>query len=161
MEDNLLNRELLKRIFGNIGAVSGPKFGLAGITLPEFVVDKRIKTAHHNTTVSHDVYMAEISVEESKYRIALTNFETKDSPDFFMILKSSNEDVKSFSLFYDNIDFGNFAQKVDNKWIGLSLLNKLNLTIAFELITQNGLQWQPSGYQEDLFELLQLAGEVE
>lgn len=136
MECENLNKELLKRIFGNLGFISGSNFGKYGITTSDYLIDKKLNFEGLN---SKPIWCGQINSSGSNYKIAVSNLETIDNPEFIGVL---NVDGLSFGFsLYE--DMAAFSIKHEETWIGISLLYRLNLTAAIEMITQEGLNWAP------------------
>jgi len=144
MEAERLNIELLKRVFGNLGAVAGPNFGKFGITTEEYIHDKPIKFEESGRLHEYKIYVAEISIQ-SLYKIILTNLGSVEEPEFIAVL-NNNDVTFGFSL----SDSASFVMYHENKWTPISLLHRLNLTAAIEMITQEGIRWVPSSPSDDI-----------
>ena len=147
MEDVIINKELVRRIFGNLGAVPGNNFGIVGITTQDHITEKLIKLENEDGTVEqYSTFAGEINTGDVSYKIILTNAGIIDEPDFFAILKADDAPAIGFSLVYthDNeIITGNILIKHEDKWAAMGMLHKLNITAAIELITQEGRIWLP------------------
>ena len=144
MEDNILTRELLKRIFGNLGAVPGKNFGMVGITTPEFNTGKTITLEDDDGghIASYPIFTGQALVQGS-YKVALVNTGTISVPEFILILVPEGLAPIGFRLIWDGEDCGAIAQKHDEGWLPISLVYKMNLATAFEMMTQEGVTWQP------------------
>ena len=163
MIEDHLTKELLRRIFGNVGAVAGPNFGKVGITTEDHIIGKTIDIINDsNKKERYPIYSGKIEAGD-KFNIALANLGSLSVPEFIMVMAhgESTEKVFGFRLHYGDNDPGTFMIHLDSKWIGISVLYKLNLTTAFEVITQEGLLWTPNAEfaTENLYE--PLAGMVE
>ena len=151
--ENHLNRELLKRVFGNLGAVPGPNFGRVGITLNDFLFNKQITMLDEdNSKYDCLIWMGETKIG-STYRVALTNLNTVDEPEFILLFKIENDSPLGLRLIWDENDFGSFMSLNNKFWHPVSMLRKLNFTAGIELLTQEGAGWYPC--QDDaLYSLL-------
>lgn len=141
-----LDNELLKRIFGHVGAIAGPNFGKTGIVSPDYLSKTIALQSDLGKVTNYSVWIGQLKTDEN-YRLAITNIGSLEKPEFIMILTigdAENSPITGFSLqYFDDQLIGNFMQLINNKWLPISTLHKLNLTIAFELITQNGILWLP------------------
>ena len=153
MENEILNLELLKRIFGNLGAVPGDNFGKHGLTTEDHIIDKTIKFEEEGKITEYLLRCGEINCEGSKYHIILVNLKSLKSPEFIAILNVDEGMSFGFSL---QDDMGAFSIKYEEQWVGISMLHKLNLTAAIEMVTQEGLQWAPSSLESSnyMYDLL-------
>lgn len=152
-EDYILTRELVKRIFGNLGAVPGKNFGKVGITLDEFKLSKTIslKEDDSKTTTDHSIWAAEVKIDII-YKAIITNIGTIDIPEFVMLLKVSGINMLGFRLLWDEEDSGVIMSYDNDEWRPISVLRKLQLTAAIELMTQQGVVWYPCQEVDDLYD---------
>src|SRR3972149_3984389 len=118
-----LTPELLRRIFGNLGAVPGRNFGRAGLVMPPCQYDKQIAVEFGDgSTASYPVWVGQIS---NHFRAALTNLGTIDSPELIMVLLSGAEDAVTLGFKLDWIDnLGEFMQLTNKGWLPISTLHK-------------------------------------
>ena len=155
MEEDLLTRELLKRIFGNLGAVPGDNFGKVGITTPIYLLNKTITLLDENgNKEKYSVWAGEIIEGGETYKIILTNLGTKTEPEFVSIFYSTAAFPLSFRLVLDKCDIGSFALRHGKGWTEINMGYKLNLASAIELLTQEGRVWSPCKETDELFDLL-------
>lgn len=138
--DNL-TRELLKRTFGNLGAVPGKNFGKTGITTEEFICQKKLTIKIENLVYENNIYSGQINLFE-KYNVILANVNSLEIPEFIVVLQAG-KNIFGLRLLWDGFDVGSFVIFHDTIWTELSLQYKLNLTSAIEAITQEGIIWQP------------------
>jgi hypothetical protein len=142
-----LTHELLRRIFGNVGAVPGPNFGKVGLVTPECLYEKKIVVEFSDGTVSgYPVWIGQPGAN-GNLRVAVTNLGTVDSPEFMMAISLGlDKEEPRFGLHLD-VEAGEnsswFLQWLDDKKLTLSTLHQLNITVAFELLTQEGVLWLP------------------
>jgi hypothetical protein len=126
-----LTHELLKRIFGNLGIIAGRNFGKLGLV--SLKPNKTLVIQEDDGRKDIPVWIAQIQ----NFKVALTKLEPE-----FILLFTNEELTFGFYLYLDKENEGNFFQLSENKWLPISVLHQLNLTVAFEMITQEGLVWQ-------------------
>src|SRR3990172_3022350 len=142
-EDKVLNRELLRRIFGNLGAVPGKNFGRVGVVLNEFILQNCAITLENESGIKEDykIWAGECKVA-STYRVLLTNIGTINEPEFILIFEPEGDEIIGMHLVYeDEEDFGTFMVRRKDEWTPISMLRKLNLAAGIELLTQEGIGW--------------------
>lgn len=150
-EDEILTKELLKRNLGNLGAIPGDRFGLVGITPNEFKIKKTISLQFEGDEIEHyPIWAGEIKVD-SNYKALLTNIGTKINPEFILLFVPENSAPIGMRLMWDNVDHGAFMICEQKRWRSLSVLQKLQITAGLELITQEGIPWQPCSEIGDLY----------
>lgn len=152
VEDQILTKELLKRILGNLGAVPGDNFGKVGITRQEFALQKHMIIQEEDKTKDLIVYAGESKVDNI-YQTMLVNTGTIDEPEFILMIKIEDGSLFGFQLpWVDEKDPGMFMIYANNTWQPISLLYKLNLTAAVEMMTQQGVVWYPCSHVDELYE---------
>lgn len=150
-EDLILTKELLKRNLGNLGAIPGDRFGLVGITPNEFKIQKNISLQFENGETEHyPIWAGEIKIE-STYKSVLTNIGSKNIPEFILLFVPEDSAPIGMRLVWDYVDHGAFMICEEQKWRSLSVLQKLQITTGLELITQEGIPWQPCPEIDDLY----------
>ncbi len=157
MTDNL-TCELLRRVFGNVGAVPGTNFGKAGLVIPDCLFGKQVSAELDDGSVSnYPVWIGRAGSTE--FRAAISNLGTAEDPEFILVLISGEAtqagvSALGFKLHW-NENYGIFSQATDKGWQPVSVLHRLNLTAAFELLTQEGVPWIPiQDNSEQLYNLL-------
>lgn len=133
-----LDIELLKIIFGNLGALLISK---------ENIIDKKLKfTNDDNTVDEYLIYGGELELKN--YKALLSNIGNAGQPEFVAIFEVDSATKFGFKLAWN--EEGLFLKKQDKKWVQISKLYKLNLASAFEIITQEGQLWKPLKQVEEL-----------
>jgi len=154
MEDQILTIELLKRIFGNLGAVPGDNFGKVGVTLPEFAIHSvKLLQPETNKVDEYKIYTGQAALQTT-YQVGLVNIGILNFPEFVLVLCVDDVEPIGLRLIWD-ANYGNqgsAAQKHGDEWIPINLIYKLNLATAFEMMTQEGVLWQPCKDPEKLVE---------
>jgi len=150
--DNVLTKELLKRTFGNLGAVPGINFGKVGITADEFLINKKIRFKEESDIKERNIWAAQFKTDNS-YRFMLTNLGSKEVPDFLAIIISENMNPIGLRLLWDDQDPGEFLTYNGESWQGISTLYKLNITVAIEMATREGVAWYNCESSNEIYEL--------
>lgn len=147
MSNKLLTNELTKRIFANIGIVKD-QIGIIGITTNSFLIKEKLKFKEENNSYSsYNIWAAQNVIDGSDIKIIFSNISVNNNIDYILII---NSDDTFICLKYSNED-GNFLILHNNIWVEINMIHKLNLTIAFEFIAQNGLVWQPCTEYKNLY----------
>ncbi len=133
MEDTALKRELFKRIFGNLGAIPN-KFGLVGLTLDEYLID-RIEFTEDGEIKEYPIWAGQLE----NHRLLLTNIGDLSEPELILIYNNTN----ALKFIWDDINCGILLGRIDKKWRMLGLLELLSFTAAFEIIAQQGILFAP------------------
>ena len=143
-----LSKELMERILSNLGFRSLGK-GVTSNTLP-----KKLKLEEENYSISeYEVYGSECNVTSPPLKVIGSNIGTKDNPDFIVVVvQDSTTIVLKYS--FKESDEGTFFTSFEDKWVDMSVLAKLNLTTATELIAQEGLFWSPSTDPDYMFSII-------
>jgi hypothetical protein len=153
MESDQLYFELLKRIFGNLGAVAGKNFGFVGITPNDYLTDKHIKLEGEDRKIElYNVWAGEL-LAQNKYKVILTNIGIKNNPEFVAVMYSDSILPIGLRISFED-NYGLLSVNNGDAWIKSTVLYALNITAAIEMITQEGVVWQPSKDIEQLYELL-------
>lgn len=155
MDDNDLTMQLLRRIFNSIGAVAGSAFGLAGVTDQDHRYSRDIILEYEDKSRdNYPVWMGQIGIDD--IFVALTNTDTKEYPEFSLVLLNNKDEKTVIGLYFDVVS-GDFLQKHEDKWLPISVLYQLQVAQAFEIILQEGIAWSTCSDQQickDLFDEL-------
>lgn len=149
-----LTIELARRVFGNLGVVKN-KFGMVGITTPEFTTHKAIQfSIDDNSIVSCSIFFGEINLHNLMLKAAISNISIAQSDEFQVVLiLDTGKDI--IGLFLDEFEsVAMFMIKQNESWIPLSVIQKLNVTLLIESITQQGVLWNTGKYPENIHKSL-------
>ena len=153
MTDNQsLILELAKRILGNIGAVPGDLFGTVGATTSDYFV-KNIDIIEDQDEKSCPAWGGELN-GPPHFKIVLSNLGSQSAPEFFLIIWAGEDACFAINVLWADSVPAIAMYKLDDQWIPLSVLHMLNLTAAFELLTQEGISWMPISDSTKLLEIL-------
>lgn len=139
-----LTTNLAKRIFGNIGFVTGKNFGKVGISTSDFLTKEKISIKYLDSNiVKHSVYAG----VNNNITVMASNIIDEGLSDFILIFTDKDHTSK-ISITYQEADgtereYGAFAKKEGDNWVPISILHQLNIATAFEILTQEGYSWIP------------------
>lgn len=147
MSNKSLTNELAKRIFANIGIIKD-QIGFAGITNDQFLIKEKLKFKEENNNYSsYNIWAAQNIIDGTGIKIIFSDISVNNNIDYILII---NSDDTFICLKYSN-EYGNFLILHNDIWVEINMIHKLNLTIAFEFIAQNGLVWQPCTEYKNLY----------
>jgi hypothetical protein len=148
VNDNLLCRELSKRIFGNLGAVPGG-FNKVGVTAKENIAkDRTLKIAEQG---EYPIFAAHTSRSE---QILLSNIGTEEVPEVVAVIEDDGVLV-GIRFTWAEDDSGTYVAWFNDQWAPISLSHKLTLALIVENLTQDGELWEASKKcKPELFERL-------
>ena len=152
---NILHRELVRPIMGNLGMIPKSDFGKNGITAKEYLIDKALTIEYDNDDkIEHKVYAACMKNSAGKnFRAICCNL--KD--DLVLVFGVDGLPFHGIRLdYYSSIEdqeWVKFAVK-NNKWQSLSTFDQLMACAGIEKLAQSAVQWVSCDNYEDLFEAL-------
>ena len=148
MNDDVLCRELSKRIFGNLGAVPGG-FNKVGVTAKENLAKDRTLTIEGHEP--YPIYAAHTSRGE---QVLLSNIGTEEIPEVVAVMEDGGVTI-GIRFTWSEQDPGSYAAWFKNQWTPIDLSHKLTLTLIVENLTQDGELWEASKTcNQELFERL-------
>ena len=166
MSDSVpLKRELVKRILGNLGAVPGKYLGTAGIVQKDFVSNSTIRIQANDQINEIIIWSAQLTVEPS-FKVLLTLL--PGAWEFSLVLQSTDKNtiIGLNYLYDDTAPSFSMVWRMDTGWVDMDLVNLMNVTLAIEMITRQGLAWEPCNdpdieLKNLLVESVDLASEIE
>jgi hypothetical protein len=175
VRDPELCRELSRKLCKDLGATP---FSLkkAGITHPDLLVKEPLKIADENGLVKKaPVWYGEAFGVEGIMCCLLTALDDKsDSLEIVCVIGFKNqsgelqEDAVRVGFRYDwasEGDVGTLIMRAGNKWLALSLAQKLQLALGFENMVQDGILWRqgpnvPEELRKNLSEIIEVDEEA-
>lgn len=153
---DILTRELVRNIMGNLGMIPKAEFGKYGITLDDFLLPKKIKIEYEGSDVENIPICAAQVRSENEQLLKVMCCSLKDD----MILVFGIEDMQIYGLkldYYANVmehDWGKFLVKLGSSWVEPSTYDQLMACAGFEKLSDVGVKWRPCNDYNRLFESL-------
>lgn len=137
---DLLNRELIKKILGQLGITSGKSFGKVGVTSKDFIVSSD-KFEIENE--QFPIWAGELKTNNT-FQVLFTKVDYKKEPTEFILLLKIGEALLGIRFIWDEEDdYGIFVIQANKEWIPANTFIKLNTTAAIESVTNEGILWEP------------------
>jgi len=161
-QEKLLTKEIIKRIFGNLGIVPNNNYGKFGITIDDFYVGENIELFSNDSEVTyHKIYCGSSNIDNFNIRVVLVSLggdpkeDSNDACEFLVLIKTDDSPIHGLSLCFDDNDCGTFLMRVKIKdeqesWIPASVLIQSQILTGMEQITQMGVMWIPCKEYADL-----------
>ncbi|MDP2683498.1 MAG: hypothetical protein Q8P20_00420 [bacterium] len=148
-----LSKEIIKRIFADVGVVPGPMFGKVGLVEPRFKIAKTITVRYDDMDRAHDVYAGKMSLGESTLRGVLVNLTVDYYPEFLCVFRMDELPIHAIKVVYDssNDSFFKIFNNETKIWREANVYMKARMLADFEQIVSAGLLWQDCDNTEDLY----------
>ena len=103
-----LSKEIIKRIFANVGAVSGKMFGRMGLVDSKIKLAKTVTVRYDDVDRQHDVFAGQIIVGQSKLRGLLINLTVDNDAEYLFLFRMDGSPIHALRSVYYNEDDGFF-----------------------------------------------------
>lgn len=164
MARDRLNREIIKKIMQNVGVVSHPHFGKAGLTSSDLLIDKKLSLKDEFGKITHHkIYAGEIKLESpiSVIKGLVADISDEEMSEFIVLFRMDSYPIYALRLIFDEVDNGLFLNSQDEefKWYEADVYNKAQALAGMERIADSGIQWNHCENHDDLYKgLLLIAG---
>lgn len=154
MNDNILTHELCKRIFYSLGFSERGPTG-QGLSHNSLVLDRKIIIEDDEGTSSrHSVFAGQVSTDlGKKLEVIVTDLPNEKLYNYALYLRQDDAEIGINFEWIDN-DPGFFLAKNNKKWLAIGLIYKLNLTVLFETIREQGMLWEWPEQGDELYDNL-------
>jgi hypothetical protein len=155
----MLETQLVKRIFINLGCYPHP-LG-QGLTHPELLQkNKQLKLVDENDKViTTDMWYGKVNDKEIVVSEIILSVISEDPFEAMALIKLKNETF--FISYSEDFDVEKSSQisivQSGDKWIQMSLMQRLMLTGWFEVVKQEGVLWESGIVSEELLSVLDKA----
>lgn len=148
MLDQEISKALIKRIFANIG------FGTNNALLEtNNILSKKLRIQEEDNSINeYIVFAGECSYLNSDLKAIIVNISSDDND--FVLFFYTLDTLISLRYSLKENDCGIFLTRNNDEWVDMSILQRLNLASATELIAQNGYYWTPVTDQDKAFEIV-------
>ncbi len=156
MSHEILKRELVRTIMGNLGMLPKVDFGTQGIAKEEFLINKTLDIQYNQNLqpVKYNIYTAQMSIDNEKIRTISTSL----NDDLIVVFGFDGvPTLYGIRLDYyasiDGQDWGGlFCLKLDGaKWKGANLFDRLMVCAGIEKLASSEYFWSKCNNYEDLF----------
>jgi hypothetical protein len=133
-----LTLEIIKRVMGNLGIVSGNKFGLVGVVINDCLTSETIPLEDEDHEISYaKFWSAEADIGTSKLRATVASVGDKEVPSYIVILKADDSPIHALTLDFDDQDTGRFLIQIKSKeekirWNETNILIQAQVLIGIE-----------------------------
>jgi hypothetical protein len=159
MREFSLCKELSQKLAKDLG-VTPVTVGKVGLTHEDLLTDFDIKIADEDSIKKIPVWYGEARGSEANVCCLLAGLDTSlESLEFACVIGFKDfsgvfqSDGVRLSFHYDwsnEEDPGTMVMKAGDKWLPISLAQRLQLVLGFEVMVQDGILWQPSNIPEEL-----------
>ena len=148
-----LSKEIIKRIFADIGAVPSRLFGRVGLVDPALKLAKTITVRYDDKDRRHDIYAGQISIKTSRLRGLLINLTVEDDPEYLFIFRMDELPVHALRVVYNDDDdcFFRIFDTDKSIWREANMYVKARVLADFERIVDAGLMWEDCKDIQDLY----------
>ncbi|KKN67661.1 hypothetical protein LCGC14_0459200 [marine sediment metagenome] len=151
--DNL-SKEVIKRIFADIGAVPGKLFGRVGLVDPALRLAKTITVRYDDMDRRHDVYAGQMPIKSSTLRGLFVNLTVEDDHEYLFIFRMDELPIHALRAVYDadgDDDFFRIFEEEKGIWREANMYMKARLLADFERMVSWGLLWEDCEDVKDLY----------
>lgn len=152
--DNL-SKEIIKRIFADIGASPGRMFGKVGLVDPSLKLAKTITVRYDDKDRQHDIYAGQMKIKESRLRGLFVNLSVEDEYEYLFIFRMDELPIHAFRVVYDiNSDdcfFRILEEEEKGIWRDATMYMKARVLADFERMVTWGLLWEDCKEVSDLY----------
>jgi hypothetical protein len=141
---------LAQQIAKNIGANS-VSIGKIGLAVPEFLTDSQLKLSDEDGVVKY----APMWYSEAKGcdNIVCCLLALLD-PDFeicaVFMFKDFSGDIEDCAIGLKLDEDGMFLSKSSDRWLPMTMAQKLQFALAIEVMVQDGIVWEPADIPEEI-----------
>jgi hypothetical protein len=153
--DNL-SKEIIKRIFADIGAAPSNMFGRAGIVDPSLRLAKTLTVRYDDRDREHDIYAGQIPLNTSKLRGLFGNLTVEDEYEFLFIFQMDELPVHALRVVYDESGDDCFFRVFEGEksvWREANMYMKARVLADFERMVSWGLLWEDCKDVQDLYKV--------
>ena len=151
--DNL-SKEIIRRIFADIGAAPGRMFGRVGLVDSSLRLAKSIIVRYDDMDRRHDVYAGQISLHPSNLRGLFVNLTVDDDNEYLFIFRMDELPIHALRVVYD-IDgddcFFRVFEEEKGIWRDANMYMKARMLADFERMVSWGLLWEDCKETKDLY----------
>jgi hypothetical protein len=148
-----LSKEIIKRIFADVGAVPGKMFGRTGLVDSKLKLAKTVTVRYDDVDRQHDVFAGQIIVGQSKLRGLLINLTVDNDAEYLFLFRMDESPIHALRSVYYNEDDGFF--RIFNKeaavWREAPMYAKARILADFERMVSWGLLWEDCADVPDLY----------
>jgi hypothetical protein len=148
-----LSRQIIRRILADVGAV--PNALGVGLMDKNLLLTKTLKIKYDGGPVEHDMYVGQISVNDSKLKGLLIDLTVDEVPEFMFVFRMDALPIHSAKVLYDHVDLGETYLMIYNaekeSWLEAGIYFKARLLADFERLTSMGFLWEDCRDYEDLY----------
>lgn len=142
--DSRLNREIIRHILADVGAVPGPSYGKFGIVNSNFLSKETLDFVFdEGITVRSPVYFAELLVDNTSIKAMFVDLSVSSTQEEYMLIfQNGNNPIYGIRLaIFDEEDNGLFMIHSVDHWVDVSVTAKCRALVGFEMIVSHGLSW--------------------
>lgn len=148
-----LSREIIQRVFEDIGVLPVNNFGKTGLTLPDLKLDKPfIVELENKEQVQYNMWCGQGVLPGIKIKALLVDLQDDNITEYALALRVDNKPIYALRYCEAYGDFGNFLIKEHENWTSPTILVKCLALIGMETIVDQGMLWQPLSDYDDLYE---------
>jgi len=151
-----LTKGIVKRIFANIGVVSGRHFGKAGITEAELLNNRKLTVRYEDKDINHDIYSGAMAIGESEIRAVLIDLNIDDLQEYLFVFRMDVMPIHSLRVIlnpgYDEMVFVRLYDPENDRWADANMYMKAMMLASFEQITSWGILWDKCDNIKDLYD---------
>lgn len=148
-----LSRQIIRRILADVGAA--PNTHGVGLNDRNLLLTKTLKIEYDGGSVEHDMYVGQISINDSKLKGLLIDLTVDDAPEFMFVFRMDALPIHAAKVLYDHIDLGETYLMIYNankdSWLEAGMYFKARLLADFERIASMGFLWEDCSDYEDLY----------
>ena len=149
-----LTKEIIIRIFDDLGIVPGSAFGKFGLTVPELLTHDKIISEDEETEqrISLDSWAGIIDLKSSKLRAMVLKVD-EDPYEFILTFRMDDMAIYAMKLMFDELDCGVFVllnDSAEGSFIEAGVYDKAQALAGIETINQLGVEWKRCNEFSDL-----------
>lgn len=162
MKNDFLTREIIRKVFGDVGIAPPPNFGKVGISIPELQLPTDLVFAMEDgNSQNFPLWAAEVILDKDvKLRALACDLSTDGVPEYALTFQMSGKPLYGLKLIYDDDDNGVFMIGEKNGWQFANMVAKARALIGMETIMMHGLSWEPCENTTDLYEAISTIAEM-
>ncbi|MBU0999529.1 hypothetical protein KKG24_04500 [Patescibacteria group bacterium] len=150
--DNL-SKEIIKRIFSDIGVSPGKLFGRVGLVDPKLRLAKTVTVRYDDADRQHDIYAGQIVVATSTLRGLFIDLTVDGSQEYLFVFRMDELPIHALRAVYDDSDDCSFRVFDSEKeiWREVSMYVKARVLADFERLVSWGVLWEDCRETQDLY----------
>lgn len=153
--DNLLTKEIIHRIMGNLGLLRFPDLGKVGLSIPELKINRTLPIQYEDGIIENrSLWSGEMSLHNSKIRSMFADLSDGDVCEYALSMRVDQNPIYGMKIIFDTEDYGKFVTLEGSKWLPASIALQARALVGVEMMTTFGCAWKACNDFEDLLKAI-------